>query len=316
MVRAVIIILSSALLFSCVQTDSDEAEIEVVHNNVVIITDHTNRLDRPKLLHDTTVIKKITSTYWDTTLLYATKKLGHRDRFIYRRMSEQNWISSNDELDRIDLSSFKDNYSRNRYIKCKSDVCINNDLNRFKKTIAIQYRRGGMASGSLFQVLKNLDDRFLKEPGVFYRDETAKISQINRNVILIFSDGYIEYGNYNSDMIDGMYLSRGQVSDIITQKNRNNTSILEAANSLGNVMKALDNDYLKGAEIYLLESDDLSLTKNGNPTTIPTHREVYSEVWRDWLLRSGVKSFEVLEPFKNEQDIQDFVKKTFYSTDK
>ena len=300
-------------LGSC-SSDSGELEsIDVYHNNITIISDLTNRLNVSKPLHDTVVINQIVDAIWSPNFLYQNRKLGHEDRMAFLRMgNKSSWASSENELNLIDLGDFgDDHYNRNRYIKglnTNSNDNLDSDKAKLKNTIAFQYQNRSISGGYLMGLLNDLDEEYLRPNKFLKGDSTSQVFHFVKDVLIIFTDGYIEFGQYGPGENS---LSRKQVGEIRNEMKREGVTASEAAKKLGYEIKPIVNKGLKGTEVILLETNDLSY-RNGNPMFQPDDRAIYTEIWTDWLKRSGAKSVTVKQPFSTKSEVTQFINKLFY----
>ena len=299
--------LIATLLVSCSpnSTEHSDKRIDVMHNNFILIGDLSNRLEGNKPLYDTIIINTIIDKYWSEEVLYQNRKLGHQDKMLFKRIQNNAWFSSDGEIDRIDLGAFgNDNFNRNRYIK-NLDTMLNldNDRQRFKKTIALQYQNRSKFSGYINGVLNGLGEEYLPVSKYLKGDSTANIYHYSRDIVVIFTDGYIEFGRYGKGMNS---LSGRQIKEIRNEMLATNSNAIEASFNLGYEIAALNNKGIVGTEFYLLETNDRSYT-NGNPTAQPDDRNIYSSIWKDWLERSGAKSVVIKEPFRTRMDAAKFV---------
>jgi hypothetical protein len=315
--KNLIIIIFTTLVSCANNSDRNlDDDIKVLHNNITLIGDLTNRLSLSKPLHDTVVINRIIDVFWSQENLYSEKKTGHEDRMSFLRMGGTNsWIPSKDELNIIDLGDFEgDNYERNRYIKGLDSVQNNLsvDVDKFKKTIAFQYENINTAGGYLLGLLNNLDNGYLAPEKYLKGDSTFGIFHFSRDVLVIFTDGYIEFGQYGRG---DNSLSRKLVTEIRKKMTLSGMTAVEASKDLGFEIAPISNKGMTGAEVFILETNDLSY-KNGNPMFQPDDHTIYSEIWKDWLIRSGASSVTIRQPFSTKADVEKFVKSTLLTSPK
>jgi hypothetical protein len=151
--------------------------------------------------------------------------------------------------------------------------------------------------------LNGLGEEYLPASKYLKGDSTANIYHYSRDIVVIFTDGYIEFGRYGKGMNS---LSGRQIKEIRNEMLATNSNAIEASFNLGYEIAALNNKGIVGTEFYLLETNDRSYT-NGNPTAQPDDRNIYSSIWKDWLERSGAKSVVIKEPFRTRMDAAKFV---------
>jgi hypothetical protein len=67
----------------------------------------------------------------------------------------------------------------------------------------------------------------------------------------------------------------------------------------------VNNKYLKDLEVLVLELYDRSLSKGGSATVIPKDKEIIELFWKDWLVKSGVKRFELHFTASSQNEVHD-----------
>lgn len=306
---AIVLVLT---LGSCGSDSTSLDTINVYHNNVTIIGDLTNRITESKPLHDTIVINQIIDVIWSQEYLYQNRKLGHEDRISFLRMGGNvSWASGENELNLIDLGDFgDDHFNRNRYIKnlnTKAEDNLSFDKARLKRTIAHQYENRSITGGYLMGLLNDLDEEYLRPNKYLKGDSTSQVFHYVRDILIVFTDGYMEFGQYGRGQNS---LSRKQVGEIRNEMLKSKTSAIEASRVLGYTIDPITNPGLKDTEIILLETNDLSY-RNGNPTHQPDDRAIYSEIWSDWLKRSGAKSVVIKKPFSTRSEVNQSINRIF-----
>ena len=310
-----LVIIVFTTLLSCANNSEEylNSDIKVFHNNITLIGDLTNRLSLSKPLHDTVVINRIIDVFWSQENLYDKRKLGHEDRMSFLRMGGNiSWIPSKNELNIIDLGDFEVNhFDRNRYIQgLDTAQNLTIDIDKFKKTIAHQYQNITKTGGYLLGLLNGLDKEYLPSKKFLRGDSIARIFHYSRDVLVIFTDGYIEFGQYGRG---DNSLSRKLVTEIRKKMTQSGMTAVEASKDLGFEIAPISNKGMTGAEVFILETNDLSY-KNGNPMFQPDDHTIYSEIWKDWLIRSGASSVIIRQPFSTKADVEQFVKSTLLNS--
>jgi len=120
-----------------------------------------------------------------------------------------------------------------------------------------------------------------------------------RNILVLFTDGYIEAGISSAQGREGnqcRYLSSSFIGKFrkAYQKRANKDESLQAffsRNEYGII--PVNNSYLKYFDVLLLQADDRTLTATGNATIFPTDYEIMQLFWNDWMKKSGVQHFEM-----------------------
>ncbi|WP_298510791.1 hypothetical protein [uncultured Kordia sp.] len=273
------------------------------HLRFLICSDLSNRLTKyPKTLEDSTLIAHFLEFYYPNIYKSANRDNGQKDKIevlFLNGMDVKNYKVDTEKLN-LDLSKFN-NMQRIKYLT-NNIKGFKEDKKAFKGEIKKLYDSASMniKGADIYSLLKS------KIRGIT-NDENKY-----RNILLLFTDGYIEYGSNQKNGKKTYFLNRKVISDFRKAFKKSKTNSLKNffdENEYGIV--PVNNPNLKNLEIIALEFYDRSLTKTGNPTVRPTDQEIIELFWEDWMKKSKVKRFMHYNYFsskkKFESSIMDFI---------
>jgi len=286
---------------------------EIVHYNIIFAPDLSNRLSPslyPKAVNDADIVEGILKNIWPT-ILKAKRSDGQLDHyqvdFINRGLIAKYHVNS--ELLNIDFQRFEKQSDRINYIMGRK---VTQTLPKDIASFMLEYKKlndrasksnNGADIWSYFQ--SGIDERIVL-PNII----KGKVTHKFRNIMIIFTDGYIEAGIYGK----GYDLSSGKVSAFrkafLKSKEQNIESFLSKNSQFK--IKAVTNPFLKNLEVIVTEMYDRSLSKAGAATMHPTDMEIMKVIWTNWMKSSGVKKLD-LKPAANSKSevvkfVMDFIK--------
>lgn len=156
-----------------------------------------------------------------------------------------------------------------------------------------------------------LDQNLIKYPERPLTFNKQQYRNVHRNIVVLLTDGYIEAGLSRSQGCDGKqcrYLS-GQLIAQFRQAYKSRRDKSESLQAFFNRnlygITPVSNPHLKNVEVLVLEADDRSLTRTGNPTLIPADFEIMKLFWEDWMKKSGVRHFEIHPVSRDAKEARD-----------
>lgn len=283
------------------------------HFNFIICSDLSNRLtlyNKNKTIQDTTLIGSFLDFYYPNIYEVPSRvSIGSKDKIqvlFYRDKNISDFNIATKTLN-IDLSKFNDK-DRIDYLKSKKGT-YKQDKQIFKKEIGKLYtsvikRPQGADTYNLFKSKVN---------SVIIDKEKY------RNIMLIFTDGYIEYGSKQRVGNKTYYLNQKLVNEFRRKfKKRykgqllNKENLKQFFNKEKYGLVPVENEKLKNLEVLGLEFYERSETKNGNILRTPSDLEIITLFWEDWMRQSKVKRFKSYKVFGKEEyfenSIIDFIK--------
>lgn len=289
---------------------------QIIHYNVVFAPDLSNRLNQklyPKAVNDAEIIDGILEKVWPD-LLKLKRIDGQQDvyrvDFINKGLIGLYKINTNTltidfrrfgsrQIDRINYILSRNHVSRTF---AEDRRTLINEYRKFNTRAAIS--NNGADIWTYFQ--SGIDSRIVLPDAAI-----GKVTHKFRNIMILFTDGYIEAGIYNK----GYDLSAAKVAGFRTAFLKSKESSMEVFLKMNPKFKInpTTNPFLKDLDVIVLEMYDRSLSKTGAATKHPTDMEIMKVIWTDWFKSSGVKRFELKSTASNTteavQYIMDFIKR-------
>jgi hypothetical protein len=278
---------------------------KITHYNVVILPDLSNRLTRSNHLPDIGIVDTLVHNIYPTIartgrftnqrdqyrVVLSNSRLGNVYHADFSKMSIDLGAFESRQRDRIDYLA-----GRNKVRNFSMDAAA--FVNEFTRIETLASRNAYGADIWSF-LNAGIDQGLVVNPGTVFSSNNQQFQNIHRNILILFTDGYIEAGLSANQGCDGKqcrYLGEQLIKAFrkAFKSRKNKSESLQdffVRNQYG--ITAINNPYLKNFEILLLEADDRSLTKTGNVTVIPTDFEIIKLFWEDWMRKSGVQHFEI-----------------------
>ncbi|MCG8753424.1 hypothetical protein [Tenacibaculum finnmarkense] len=280
--------------------------------NIIITPDLSNRIESnryPKPVSDTTLIKNIYSSYYPDLYKIKSRVMGQKDKIQFVLTNPS--IISSFNINLNDLTMDISKYSSNERIKYVANGGNKEDLIKCNYEIKNIYKkaRNHTTGGDVYNYLKKQITTTVikknKEPIVV---GNFTVKNIYRNIIVLFTDGYIEAGLYGSkSCIDKKcyYLSKNKINkfraDFLASGNPDLKSFFDAS---GYGIIPVENKALENVEIIVAEMYDRSLSRStGSQTVSPNDFEIMKLFWADWLTKSGVKHYRLLQTSNTKEDL-------------
>jgi hypothetical protein len=293
-----------------------EPDTSIIDYNVVFAPDLSNRLDSglyPKPLKDEDIVDTILRSVFPTIARYGRGQF-QRDRYVIDFINKRQRTSYNVHSEdlKIDLGRFKnDQGARINYCLYKASAGLEKDRLAF---IAEYHRICALAKteshgADIWTYLNTgLDANLIDTSIVNTTDGETDYRKSFRNIIILFTDGYIEAGNSEcpdpSNPRRCNYLSGERVEafrrDFLHSGEKNYKDFFHEK---GYGIIPVNNPLLKNAEILVLEMYDRSITNSG-ATKHPTDLEITQLFWSDWFMQSRVRHFDFQPCAANAGDAQ------------
>lgn len=271
--------------------------------SVVIAPDLSNRIKpiiHPKAISDTVLINAIL----DNSISFldiGNRHINQYDSYLMGFINDGlvNSGSINAEKLRIDLRKFeKKPIDEANYIRTK----MPGDIDSFKKEVAQIYQYSELQNNGadiwtflndpVHHLIKNINEEIVPN------DLDKIILKQNKNILVLFTDGYIENVNntlgytLNQSLVDKIrnaFLASGS-KDLNSFINSNKAYQLNTVNNL------------QGLNIMINEMDDRSKDKNGVALAHPTDFEIMKIIWIKWLKDSGAGVVDVYPEVNAKSD--------------
>lgn len=273
--------------------------------NVTLVADLSNRILQtvhPKPVNDTILISAFLEqipNYLNIGNRHAGQLDIYKIDFVNKGIFDNGTVDANKLL--IDFSYFEnDQVKRSEYIRNEK---LNSDIATIEKEVQTSYNYASVnLSGadiwnffneSIFSLKKISESNpvITAEKDTIYRD--------NKNVIILFTDGYIE----NVNNATGYTLNSSLVSLIRTEFVKSGeTDLTSFIKSNSSFQLKRTEKSLEGYSIMVNEIDDRSKDKNGVAMFHPTDFEIIKIIWLKWLEDSGAKKVEIYPEVHSKSD--------------
>ncbi|MFI2744241.1 hypothetical protein ACG2LH_16015 [Zhouia sp. PK063] len=308
--------ISWGILLVCLGCAKDKDELPVKVNeqlNIIVTPDLSNRIESslyPKPVADTVLINAIYDDYFEKLYHIRKRVLGQKDRIsmVFTNPAIINKFDIKANSFTLDLSN-KLNADRISYLKGDQ---YKNDLSKIHKKTAELYHMAlkNITGGDIYNYLKEqLNDNNIKSDKAPVIVEGTQIINRERNIVIMFTDGYIEAGLYgNSNCIAGthkcFYLDKTRIDNFRKEfKKSDYKNLHEFFDNSDYGVVPVDNKVLPNVELLVVELYDRSLNlKTGSQTIVPNDYDILQLFWQDWLKKSGVKHFKLMKYTSSKED--------------
>jgi hypothetical protein len=284
MKNILILVTISVFIFSC---EDEKEQKNLTYQNLIILSDMSSRIDN-KPQKDITEIKKILD-YFKQECVKPGEKIGDRSSILFTSFSDKKITS-------IDLNEIKNLGEKQQFINSTGkykNKGLSFEIKEFDKKVWNSYktiRNNGLDLISILQE-KIQNQNILKENTLM--TDGIDTTFVNfENHIYIFTDGYLEYANENSN--GQYYFGNAQINNIRTfckLKNIDVATALKINKSLG--LPEIKNAKNERVALHLLETHERD--KNDELMTYKytsgfRDNDILEQVWKDWAKRSGFKT--------------------------
>lgn len=309
---------------NCIGKAADENTISKIdtvniqHFNIMIAPDLSNRQSQelyPRPLRDQDIIHTVFNNIYPTILNHQRTE-NQLDKFSICIINKKLISRYNADVARlaIDFEKFNTQKERIDYIKGRGLNTLHKDtilfMQEYKKLIhETMNKTFGADIWSFFN--SDIDDIVIstKQLGSTYLGKHYK----NRfkNVLILLTDGYIEADMYGKNAClttndkQCYYLSSNRIKQFrIGYKKSGMSNVKDYFKASGYGIIPVSNPSLKDLEVLILEMYDRSLSDGGVATAHPTDLEILKLFWSDWLLKSGVKRFEMRPVMRTNDEVE------------
>ena len=318
--KTIIILCSSLLLMSgcdgCKSKSSiDEKKRENVNLNIIITPDLSNRVEAnryPKPVSDIALIRSVFDNYYPNLYEYNHRINGQKDA-LNLAFTNANIITEYKYKGLYSIDIAKKEDENRLYLKTfdSTETQFHKESRSFVNDIEELYRKASIkpAGADIISFFKNRINTVLKK-NINSKIKNYSIDTKFRNIIVLFTDGYIEAGLYGERnclenkcyFLDGYVINKfrkdfkknGKGMDLKSFFYKKNYGIIPVKNK-----------ELKNVEIFVCELYDRSLNRRtGSRTVIPSDFDIMKIFWADWLEKSGFKKFKLVEKVSNVDEFQ------------
>ncbi|MPS71838.1 MAG: hypothetical protein E2590_01660 [Chryseobacterium sp.] len=312
--KIVFIIILNLLLTGCNGCTDPDKESKIIHEkkqvyindyNILLVPDLSNRINpdiHPKPVQDSLLINNILDHTSDILQLQnrTTNVLDvYKIDFINRGILNDNVVKAK-ELE-LNFRRFKGNllgaseYKRNE---------LKRDINIFKNNIKniYSYAISNPSGSDIWNYFnETVIPNVLPENGEEADLTTADIKLIkkNKNVVVLFTDGYIE----NINQKKGYTLDQKLINSIRSSYQQSKADNLEKfiLSHPEYHLKPTENN-LNSLNILIFEIIDRSLDSNGVAKYQPTDFQIIKILWTKWLNDSGCRNIEIHQAFNKKEE--------------
>ncbi len=286
--------------------------VDVYNYNVIIAPDLSNRIDpkiHPKPVHDTVIINDLFEQIPEL-IKTGNRKSQQMDVFTFDFINggALNKLAINQNDLKIDFSQFESRQlERSDYIR----KGLERDVATAKKNVAAvyQYAHNNRSGADIFNYLNATVNNVLVPENFVISEITPQLDArtSTKNVIVIFTDGYIE----NVTKGSGFQFSGSSVKKIREHYKKSNIKNLNQfikENSQYHI-NPLTNSNLRDANILVVEMVDRSLDQYGVATEHPTDFVIMRAVWENWFKDSNVKDCDFVQAQNTSEQTLSHIKK-------
>lgn len=309
----------NSLLYSAeiVGNSIDKSDTIVQHHfNIMIVSDLTNRLDRKSnkvRLKDADIIEGIMNVFMAEIIYLNGRKTHQNDRLKWSTLTPS--LEHGKAIEVVNLEKFGNQIDRIRYLKYEASNGIEKDISEALAIIKEVYQERKVSSGDIFSYLE--DDYVQHRMGdvdnvVPFRD--AWLKKVYDDVIIVLTDGYLEYGlNASGKNIYEWGSREIRRTRQIINDGGYSFQDLDRVNEVPRI-KALEGHSLKGVKVLCIGFHDRSASgKTGSARVKPEDDKINEYAWKDWLYRSGASLVEIEGHLDSKLTVEtvvlDFLKK-------
>ena len=261
----------------------------LTYQNIEILADLSSRIDN-KPQKDTEEIHKIVE-YFKDSCVQPGKKIGDKSSIYFSSFS-------NKVITSIDIAEIKNLGDKQQFVNSTGKFQhngLNYKIDEFEKKVKSAYsnvRNNGL------DLISILNEKIQNEPIVkkdSYLIDGIDTTYVNYdNHIYIFTDGYLEYLNKNTN--NQFYFGSSEIDKIRQYCKENNVDIKTALNKNKSLcLPQTKNNKNQFVNLHVLETHERDKNDKLQTYKYPTGQrdnEILEAVWRKWASESGFKSFD------------------------
>jgi hypothetical protein len=311
-----IVVLGSALMLltDCAGIQKDKEELSNLKRykritkenlNIIITPDLSNRVQREKPVSDIVLIDTLIGSYYPNIYEYNNRISGQKD--LLNLVFTNTKIITNYKYNgifSIDINKKEEEHPL--YLKTfdGTQTQFNKDKVNFVDGIKKVYEKAVIkpAGADIFSFFKDKLKNIVKKDVLNDTVQNYIIDTKFRNILVLFTDGYIEAGIYGKKFCKSnicLFLDVPQIKKFRNDYNNNNTnglSMKEFFDLKKYGVTLVGNERLKDLEIFVCELDDRSVNSvSGSQREVPNDLDIIKLFWTDWLTKSGFKKITLKE---------------------
>ena len=274
------------LLASCCTEPQNK---HLTYQNIVILSDMSSRIDN-KQTKDLEQINKIIQFY-KNECVKPGEKIGDKSCITFSAFSEKVLAS-------IDLDNIKDLGAKQRFINSTGEF-KNNGLEQqikiFEQKVKSKYsnlRNPGL--DLISSLIEKIENEPIIKQNTFLTDGIDTTFVNFENHIYIFTDGYLEYLNKNTN--SQFYFSDVEINKVRQFCKNNNLNMLKAIETNNSLcLPSIKSNKNENINLHILETHERDKNEKQQTYKYPRglrDNEILEAIWRKWAIESGFKSFE------------------------
>lgn len=285
--KKVLAIYCVIILFS--SCGSEPQNKHLTYQNIVILSDLSSRIDN-KQPKDIDEIHKIIQ-FFKNECVKPGEKIGDKSCITFSAFSEK--VSASLDIDKIKTLGAKQ-----QFINSTGDY-KNNGLEQqieiFEQKVKNDYSNIRNPGLDLISILiEKIENETIIKQNTYLTDGIDTTFVNYENHIYIFTDGYLEYLNKNTN--NQFYFGSLEIDKVRQYCKINNVDISKALKANISlclpISKSIKN---KSINLHILETHERDKNDKQQTYQFPKgqrENEILEGVWRKWALESGFKSFE------------------------
>jgi len=308
---SIIISLNAGCCKNKVGTETPATFSKVYDFNILLVPDLSNRIDpaiHPKPVHDTVLLNTVIDSIGNL-LTVNNRRMNQLDvyqfDFVNRGILNHSQVAEARNL-QIDFRAFEGKTKdASEFKRHKLKPAISRFKNSIKKIYAYSLKNpAGSDVWNYFN--QTINSSLINEPDVTIPNGKNSITRSSKNVVVLFTDGYIESANNSTGYTFDQQSIKKIRQEFINSKSVDLEKFILSKSEY--LIKKTSNS-LKNVNVLVLEMVDRSLDKNGSTTIQPTDFEIMKIIWTQWLKSSGAADVDIYPAFSKRTDAYDAVKK-------
>jgi hypothetical protein len=274
------------LLVSCVQTGENKV---LTYKNIVILSDMSSRIYN-KPLKDISEIHKIVQ-YFKNECVKPGEKIGDKSSIHFSSFSEKVAAS-------IDINQIKNLGEKQRFINSTGEYKnsgLIQQIENFERTVINIYDSTRNSGLDLISILiEKIENESIIKQNTFLTDGIDTTFINYENDVYIFTDGYLEYRNKNSN--NQFYFGVPEIEKIRQYCKLNNVDIAKALETNSSLnLPVIKSERHHCINLHVLETHERDFDTNNQTYKYSKgfrDNEILETVWRKWAKECGFKNFE------------------------
>jgi hypothetical protein len=285
--KNILIFCSATLLLSSCRTESQNKHL--TYQNIVILSDLSSRIDN-KPPKDTGEIHKIVQ-YFKDECVKPGEKIGDKSSIYFSSFSDK-------IIATIDIDKIKDLGEKQQFINSTGKFHnngLNHQIDEFELKVNSAYAKIRNKGLDLISILiEKIENEPIVKNDTYLTDGVDTTYLNYDNHIYIFTDGYLEYLNKNTN--NQFYFGSPEIDKIRQYCIVNNVKISTALNTNRSLcLTPIKNKKNQFINLHILETHERDKNDKLQTYKYPVGQrdnEILEAVWRKWATESGFRSFE------------------------